>query len=965
MACGVPVVATAVGGHDRHRRRRRDRRPRAAARPRPRSPPRCARCSTIPSAGAGARPRRAWRGRASATRWDRVAAGDARRLRPWSRRRARRTRSGGGRAAVDRRRQHVRALEAALDAPPRPDARRRGAGARAWPTRLRGGGRLLAAGNGGSAAQAQHLTAELVGRYRDERRPLSAIALHAETSSLTAIGNDYGPDAVFARQVRAHGRPGDVLVVLSPPAAARTCWRRSTPRGPAAWRRWALTGPAPNPLAAAARRRAGGRGPVTRRRCRRCTWWRSTCCARRWTRRSRRAPARLSAVRVSRRIVVVGDVAAGPRPRRPRRAALPGRARAGPRAHRDPGARRRRRPGGDAAGRRRARRDARHGARRRTRRGMTLAALLASAASRSSTSALGGATAEKVRIRADGQVLARLDRGERAPAIRPPGARGAPRRWPRPTPCWCRDYGRGVTADAAVRASLAGAGPLVWDPHPRGAPPVPGAALLTPNLAEAVRMTGAGRGPRGRRRAAWCAGHGAWAVAVTVGAVGVVLVVDGAAPAHVPARPPRGDPCGAGDRFASRRGALAAVRAVRGGAAAVGGRRVRRGRRSARRRRLRRGGAPRRRRRSPPAPAVGGTSSPPAAASTCCTPGHVATLHAARALGDWLVVLPQLRRVGAPAEGAGPPAGAPGRPGRRAARRCAASTRWWCSTRTRRRPPLRACAPDVWVKGGDYAADDLPEAAVVRALGRRGGHRSLRRGPLDDPPDPGGGCAVPDDELRTVLVTGGSSGARRGGRRPPSTPPAGTPVVLDLRDRRTVGDAARSTSPTRPRRRPRWRPWSRRARAARRRRHRRGDRRLRRPAGRDARGVGPRGRRSTCSAPPPSCAPRCPRSSDARRPRRDGRLDARARGRCPPRPPTARASSASSASPARSPPRRRARVGVTMLVPGGMQTAFFDGRRRAVQARPGRPAQPTRGRRGRGGVRAAPARRAARCASWW
>lgn len=77
------------------------------------------------------------------------------------------------------------------------------------------GGRLLVAGNGGSAAEAQHLTAELVGRFEAERRPLSAIALHAETSSLTAITNDYGAEQAFARQVHAHGRPGDVLLVLS------------------------------------------------------------------------------------------------------------------------------------------------------------------------------------------------------------------------------------------------------------------------------------------------------------------------------------------------------------------------------------------------------------------------------------------------------------------------------------------------------------------------------------------------------------------------------------------------------------------------------------------------------------------------------------------------------------------------------------------------------------------------------
>ena len=80
---------------------------------------------------------------------------------------------------------------------------------------LGGGGRLMAAGNGGSAAEAQHLTAEMVGRFVEERRPLSALCLSAETSSLTAIINDYGAEEVFARQVEAHGRAGDVLVLLS------------------------------------------------------------------------------------------------------------------------------------------------------------------------------------------------------------------------------------------------------------------------------------------------------------------------------------------------------------------------------------------------------------------------------------------------------------------------------------------------------------------------------------------------------------------------------------------------------------------------------------------------------------------------------------------------------------------------------------------------------------------------------
>jgi D-sedoheptulose 7-phosphate isomerase len=77
------------------------------------------------------------------------------------------------------------------------------------------GGKLLIAGNGGSAADAQHIAAELVGRYKRERAAMPAIALTTDTSALTAIGNDYGFEAVFARQVQALGQPGDVLMAIS------------------------------------------------------------------------------------------------------------------------------------------------------------------------------------------------------------------------------------------------------------------------------------------------------------------------------------------------------------------------------------------------------------------------------------------------------------------------------------------------------------------------------------------------------------------------------------------------------------------------------------------------------------------------------------------------------------------------------------------------------------------------------
>lgn len=114
------------------------------------------------------------------------------------------------------------------------------------------GGRLLAAGNGGSAAHAQHLTSELVGRYCTERRPLSAIALHAETSAVTAIVNDYGSGEIFARQVRAHGRPGDVLVLFSTSGASHNLLAAAAAGRDLRLRVWALTGRAPNPLAAVA-----------------------------------------------------------------------------------------------------------------------------------------------------------------------------------------------------------------------------------------------------------------------------------------------------------------------------------------------------------------------------------------------------------------------------------------------------------------------------------------------------------------------------------------------------------------------------------------------------------------------------------------------------------------------------------------------------------------------------------------
>lgn len=81
--------------------------------------------------------------------------------------------------------------------------------------RLKRGCKILVCGNGGSAADAQHLAAELTGRYVKERRPLAGIALTTDSSALTCIPNDYSYEVVFSRQVEALGRPGDVLIGIS------------------------------------------------------------------------------------------------------------------------------------------------------------------------------------------------------------------------------------------------------------------------------------------------------------------------------------------------------------------------------------------------------------------------------------------------------------------------------------------------------------------------------------------------------------------------------------------------------------------------------------------------------------------------------------------------------------------------------------------------------------------------------
>lgn len=151
---------------------------------------------------------------------------------------------------VDVARRHIDALTATLDALADQSPRLAEWGG-VLADRLLGGARLLAAGNGGSAAEAQHLTAEFVGRFDGDRRAFSAIALHGDTSALTAIANDYGYAESFARQVTAHARPGDVLILLSTSGTSANLVRAAEAGREAGATVWALTGPGPNPLTAA------------------------------------------------------------------------------------------------------------------------------------------------------------------------------------------------------------------------------------------------------------------------------------------------------------------------------------------------------------------------------------------------------------------------------------------------------------------------------------------------------------------------------------------------------------------------------------------------------------------------------------------------------------------------------------------------------------------------------------------
>ncbi len=170
-----------------------------------------------------------------------------------------------------------------------------------------------------------------------------------------------------------------------------------------------------------------------------------------------------------------------------------------------------------------------------------------------------GGTAVKTRYRADGRVLLRVDRGAGRPGAGFVAALAGRLHavLADADAVLVSDYGRGVTADPLVRDALArtaAAVPVVWDPHPRGTPPVPGTTVVTPNAAEAAGALGPTHPAEPAAQAAALARRWACrAVAVTVGERGAVVGRrDGAAHAVAATATAAGDPCGAGDAFAAR-----------------------------------------------------------------------------------------------------------------------------------------------------------------------------------------------------------------------------------------------------------------------------------------------------------------------------------------------------------------------------------------------------------------------------
>jgi D-beta-D-heptose 7-phosphate kinase / D-beta-D-heptose 1-phosphate adenosyltransferase len=325
---------------------------------------------------------------------------------------------------------------------------------------------------------------------------------------------------------------------------------------------------------------------------------------------------------------------------------------------------------------------------------------------------LRGTTAEKIRLRDDDRSLVRLDRGHGTVTGPVPAAARAAIGWA--SAVLVSDYGRGVAAELALRETLARlptSTAVVWDPHPRGPAPIPEARVVTPNDAELRRWApdAASCDDAVERARALRDSWDARAVCVTRGADGALLVDGDDPPLEVPAtRVEDADPCGAGDRFASR---LTGVLADGGSAADAVAEAV-----AAASAFVRDGGAA-------AGPALRSPDGRQIVVATggcfdLLHPGHVQVLEAARRLGDRLVVClnsdASVRRLKGPGRPVVPERD---RAAVLGALSCVDAVRIFGEDTPERL--LDEIRPDIWVKGGDYAHAELPEDQVLRRWGGR------------------------------------------------------------------------------------------------------------------------------------------------------------------------------------------------------------------------------------------------------
>lgn len=606
-------------------------------------------------------------------------------------------------------------------------------------SRLRRGGRVLAVGNGGSAAQAQHLVAELVGRFETERNPLAALALTTDSAVVTAIGNDYGFDQLYARQVRAHGREGDVLIAISTFGCSTNVIAAATEANELGMLTFALTGPADSVLARVCDEvvSVDSSATSTIQECHLliahelCAAVDAALASAPSTSQPTEAETAESVppptVEHARRLVIVGDVLAdcdwcGEVTRVSPEAPVPVLSAVS----------RQWRPGGAGLAAILAAHDGCEvtlvtaiGA---DEPGLRILSDLTEAGVSVIDLGIEAPTPVKIRMRARGQTLVMVDDSDPAVPVGDPPPEVA-HALVEAQGVLVADYGRGVAAQPRLRVLLATVArrvPVVWDPHRHGPAPTDGVSVIVPNAEEADLLT-AEDGAAGdldsdvrRARSLRSRWRCQYAV-VTRGADGAVLVGADTDPAHVFPAPRReqGDTCGAGDRFAvrllgeligNRTMSTAVQRAVTAAADYVAGQRATAGNHP------RPDGAGDGFAVADRVHAAGGRVVATGGCFDVLHDGHRQLLEAARAMGDCLIVLLNSDASVANLKG-------PNRPLVPQAQRAAMLTAFsfvdavLVFDEDTPAALLERLRPHVWVKGGDYGATELPETAVVQRHG--------------------------------------------------------------------------------------------------------------------------------------------------------------------------------------------------------------------------------------------------------